>query len=248
MHAPTALALLEIWERGRQASDVERGLLLLSAALPGVPREALRSLPVGRRDARLMALRRWVFGSAVEGVTDCPSCGERLELAFDLDGLLAGEGGGFEDDGPRTLRLERDGWSLIYRLPDSGDLDAVARAPTAEGGALLLRRCLLEARSPGGVEVLPEALPPELVGALAGAMEAADPQGTVLLASECPSCGHQWNTLFDILAWFWAEIEGWGHRTLRDVHTLARAYGWSEAEVLGLSPWRRRAYLELVGG
>jgi hypothetical protein len=33
---------------------------------------------------------------------------------------------------------------------------------------------------------------------------------------------------------------------LGDVHELARAYGWSEPEVLALSPWRRAAYLALV--
>ena len=35
-------------------------------------------------------------------------------------------------------------------------------------------------------------------------------------------------------------------RILREVHTLAAAYGWSEAEILALSPARRRVYLELA--
>ena len=35
--------------------------------------------------------------------------------------------------------------------------------------------------------------------------------------------------------------------TLAEVHALAAAYGWTEAEVLALSAARRRAYLELVG-
>jgi hypothetical protein len=35
---------------------------------------------------------------------------------------------------------------------------------------------------------------------------------------------------------------------LRDVHTLASAYGWKEDEVLHLTPARRHAYLELVAG
>ena len=41
-------------------------------------------------------------------------------------------------------------------------------------------------------------------------------------------------------------MEGRAKRLLMDVHLLARAYGWSEAEVLALSPARRRFYLEMV--
>jgi hypothetical protein len=33
---------------------------------------------------------------------------------------------------------------------------------------------------------------------------------------------------------------------LREVHVLASANGWSEAEILALSPQRRQRYLEIV--
>jgi hypothetical protein len=33
---------------------------------------------------------------------------------------------------------------------------------------------------------------------------------------------------------------------LREIEALARAYGWSEREILDLSPQRRHTYLELV--
>ena len=34
---------------------------------------------------------------------------------------------------------------------------------------------------------------------------------------------------------------------MRDVHALATSYGWSEADVLDLSPRRRAVYLDLAG-
>jgi hypothetical protein len=34
---------------------------------------------------------------------------------------------------------------------------------------------------------------------------------------------------------------------LAEVHSLARAYGWTESEILALSPQRRSTYLEMVG-
>jgi hypothetical protein len=48
------------------------------------------------------------------------------------------------------------------------------------------------------------------------------------------------------MSFFWNEIEAWACRVLHDVHTLAGAYGWSEREVLRLSPTRRQMYLEMV--
>jgi hypothetical protein len=33
---------------------------------------------------------------------------------------------------------------------------------------------------------------------------------------------------------------------LYDVHALASAYGWREADVLAMSPMRRQVYLELA--
>ena len=77
-------------------------------------------------------------------------------------------------------------------------------------------------------------------------MAQADPQANIQLALGCPACGHSWLALFDIVGFFWREIDTWARRVLRDIHTLALAYGWSEAEILALSPWRRQFYLEMV--
>ena len=32
------------------------------------------------------------------------------------------------------------------------------------------------------------------------------------------------------------------------VHALASAYGWTEADVLAVGPWRRQVYLQAVSG
>ena len=79
-------------------------------------------------------------------------------------------------------------------------------------------------------------------------MADADPQADVRLAVTCPSCGTGWEVPFDAGSFLWSEVEAWARRTLLEVHQLAAAYGWSEAEVLALGPRRRQAYLELVGG
>ena len=64
----------------------------------------------------------------------------------------------------------------------------------------------------------------------------------------CASCGHRHEVAFDIASFFWGEIDAWASRTFLDVHALAKAYGWREAEILAMSPRRRQHYLDLVGG
>ena len=90
-------------------------------------------------------------------------------------------------------------------------------------------------------------LPAEVLAGVAERMEAVDPQANAELILACPSCDHEWQALFDIAPFLYAEIRAWAHRLLRDVHTLASAYGWREADILAMSRWRRDAYLAMVG-
>ena len=67
-----------------------------------------------------------------------------------------------------------------------------------------------------------------------------------VLALACPACGHRWQSVFDIAAFLWREIDAWAQRTLRDVHALARGYGWHESDILALTATRRQIYLEMI--
>ena len=86
-----------------------------------------------------------------------------------------------------------------------------------------------------------------LEAALARTVAECDPQADIDLELTCPACGAQWRTPFDITGFLWRELEAWAMRTLRETHLLASAYGWSEADILALSAWRRQHYLDLVG-
>ena len=89
-------------------------------------------------------------------------------------------------------------------------------------------------------------LTPEEVGGLAKAREEHDPQAEVVLTFTCPACQHGWQALFDVGTFFWTEVASAARRLLREVDALARAYGWSEAAILALSPARRQAYMEMA--
>jgi hypothetical protein len=126
-----------------------------------------------------------------------------------------------------------------FRLPDSNDLLALEHCGDIdEARQWLLERCVLPTSDVRG-------LSPTLQAELAQAMALADPQADLQLAFRCPDCGHEWQPLFDIARFLWQELHAWALRMLREVDTLARAYHWTEDEILALSPRRRQAYLEL---
>src|SRR5262245_20519547 len=142
--------LLATWERGLPQTPQRRALTLLLAACPGATGDELGAESVGRRDARLLQLREWSFGERLRGLTDCPRCGEVVELAFAANDIRAPAALAPFD---ATRQLEVAGWRLRWRLPTAGDLVALEseREPGAARRALL-RRCLVEVAGPGGAD------------------------------------------------------------------------------------------------
>jgi len=250
MQALSAFELLGAWERGLTQEPVQRALTLLSAACPDTPPDALARLSIGQRDARLLTLREWTFGPQLVSIATCPDCDERLELAFAVADIRAFP----EAETVETLSLSMNDHEVCFRLLNSLDMIAIARNKAlvgdndvAELGRLLLERCLLTIRQ-GGQETTGDHLPSNVIDAVVERMAQADPQADVQLALVCPKCGYEWLSAFDIVPFFWSEINVWAYRTLREVHVLASAYGWSEIDILATSPWRRQLYLSWQDG
>lgn len=244
MRALEAAQLLEVRERGRELPPGERALLLLETASPDIPRERIASLPVGMRDARLVELRARTLGPVFQSEARCPECDERLELDLPVEELraAAGTAGG----PPEIVTVRQDGYRVVVRLPTGRDLVEVDGRDAEGTGTGLLARCLVEAELDGS-PVAPAELPPDVIEAVGEAVTEADPLVDIRLDLACAVCGHAWTSAFDPVAFFWGEIEAWAPRLLREVHRLASAYGWSEAEILGMSAWRRGQYLQLLG-
>jgi hypothetical protein len=68
----------------------------------------------------------------------------------------------------------------------------------------------------------------------------------MLVNLACPECGHAWQERLDVDAFLWAQLSARARKLLVEVHTIASAYGWGEAEILAMHPMRRQAYLELL--
>lgn len=231
----TAADWLDAWEQGLPLPVALRPCALLAPLLAN-GFAAAAALPIGQRDRHLLALHRNLLGSALVATALCPCCGERLEMDLDCDQLILPERAGSE-----AIELELAGERWQCRLPDSRDLAAIATVGDVEQARqLLLARCL------GDLSARAANLPAAQQQQVAAALTEADPQAVIELALACPACGHHWPEIFDIGSFLWEAVDGWAQRTLDQVHLLARAYGWSEPQVLALSPARRARYLERV--
>ncbi|HEY6907850.1 MAG TPA: hypothetical protein VI356_00655 [Myxococcales bacterium] len=242
MRATSSAALLDAWERALHVPCGERGVALLSAACGG-PDEDPALLTGGELNVRLLELRASLFGAGPVAVVVCARCGERTEMELELDGSAARRSG---KAGP--LFVSETGWDVSLRLPDGRDLHALAQQ-RASGRDLrrgLLARCVLEASRDGAAAPIGDA-PDSVVDAISRRMAEADPWAIIEIDVVCAACGHEWREALNVESFVWSEIQAWAARVLDEVHQLAAAYGWGEAEILALTPQRRHAYLELAG-
>lgn len=246
---PAPATVLDVWEAGLPRTPAARAVLLLEAA---GERDA-GAWPVGRGQLALLAA--WCgTDHGLEVLADCPGCGAVLDLAVD-PALLASAGGaaggtagetsdGTAGGGPVTVT---DGdYAVTAHPPTVGDLAALSPGDDAETRRRqLLARCVTEATL-AGEPVPPGSLPERLVDLVEAALEEADPAADIRLALACPECAATWSESLDPLELTWSSVERAARRLAVDVHRLARAYGWSEPEILALSPFRRQLYLSAI--
>lgn len=228
MRQTPARQLLDSWETfSGQPMPVRAAAL--AALLTNRPLAEVMRWSVARRDQALFDFRAQVFGDRVEAVTSCPACVEQLEMHLAL-AQIAPSKSGTASSAFRTVRVGRS--RVRCRLPNSEDLMAVASLTNiAEAREQLIARCVQS----DDTDLREQA-------AALLTLHADDVQ----LDLTCPACGHAWQTAFDIAAFVWRELDDWAERTLREIHMIASAYGWSESEILELSARRRQTYVELL--
>jgi predicted RNA-binding Zn-ribbon protein involved in translation (DUF1610 family) len=202
-------------------------------------RNLVRRLLVGDRDYLILQLRRLTLGDEFQAVFRCPACGGNLDVNFDAKDVpvsfrpqVAADHSiplGSAAEAERTVR---------FRLPCGADQEAVLGLDPNRGAEALLDRCVLDN---GGI---PLSLSER--DAIVDAMDHLAPQVDLELDLACPECGNQFVAPFDTTAFFFSEIKINGGQLLREIHSLAFYYHWSEAEIMGLPRDRRRTYLGLL--
>lgn len=230
-------SLLDTWSKARREPPLGRTLALLQLAAPGADLEQLAALPIGRRDARLLAWRNSILGHELRCLMRCPACGLDGEFSLDSRALVR------VAEVAAEPVVEREDYRVELRPINSSDL---AQAGAAASSRRLLERAIVRAER-AGQRVSSTELPDSVLDAIEQQLLALDPLLELQLALTCPGCAHAHATYFDVAEFVWAEVADTAQRLLREVDVLARAYGWSEREILALSASRRQLYLEQVG-
>jgi hypothetical protein len=231
MRALSDTDCLDVWDRGLHRHPLDQALLVLSVVLPGTSYDSLADWSLGRLNRALVEVHCRCFGSALSGWVACERCQEKLEFEIDARTVI-----GQEPAQDEPVRV--NGWT--FRLPTARDL---ARAATAGEPAAavcsLLESCQVAPVDRGSWT-------DSDIEAIGEKMAAADPLAETRLILNCHNCGHEWTANFDIATFVWRQIGARGRRAVADVHALAHAYGWTEAQILSLTENRRAHYLEMV--
>ncbi len=180
---------------------------------------------LGECNRQLAQLHQQVVGSAVEAVVTC-ACGEVLEVELPREEVAAAP-----DPAPRveiSAPVPRR-----FRLPHLSEI-SLAGQPIA-----LAARCALDDGGP---------LPEVFLDALDTAWAKADPVAEIILDLACPVCGETVMARADLALFVAHDLDLKVQGLVAEIHALAHAYGWTEAEVLAVPPGRRRAYGALIVG
>lgn len=235
--APAAAALLDAVDRARAGGWIDRGLAL--ASLAGVEVDRLCAQPLGQLQRSALELHQVVAGHELEAKADCPACGGAVEFPVSVEELLA-----LPDDVPTAGHVAMGEFAAAWRVPSVDDLRNAAVA--ADPVRALRARCVSPTHDGAAIDV--DSLPEGVESEVERAMADGDRLAEVLVDVACPECGVSFVADLDPIGFVWAGVESQARRTLRQVDVLARAYGWTEREILALSPARRSAYLAIVRG
>ena len=220
--------------------DTSLALALLSrlASWADEAVEAWDSLSVTDLDALLLLLRQMLVGDLLRTDVVCPAigCGKRFDVTFQIRDYLA-------QHQPRQARgvepAGEPGWfqccgtPVSFRLPRGADQVKIARQPRPERE--LMRLC-----------IRPETLSARMLKRVESAMETLAPSLSHELAGTCPECGAEAALYFDVQQFVLLELRDQAAFLYEEVHLLARAYHWSQAEILALPRSRRVRYAEMV--
>jgi len=196
------------------------------------------TLSVTDLDALLLRIRQAVLGDRIRTDLFCqePGCGARFDISFRIGDYLdhhrPRRPRGVEPaDAPGYYRF-RDA-PVLFRLPTGQDLAEISRQRRKE--QTLIQRCVPVAELSGRMRRRIET-----------ALEALAPSLCHNLDAQCPECGATVAIHFDPQRFCLLELRYHAVFLYETVHTLARCYHWSEAEILALPRARRIYYAELA--
>ncbi|MFZ5673535.1 MAG: hypothetical protein ACOZAM_11290 [Pseudomonadota bacterium] len=225
----------------RCVSALIESLVLRIGDVAATP-DQLARLTIGDRERLLLAVCSRLLGAETDLVVSCPSCQSAVEMPISFRDLVTARPASSDR---RCALAAHDGtWTAELSPPTARKLEsALGRGP--EAARQLLEVCLTALFDAQGQDVGRAALPRECEAELAEKLLALDPLAECRIAVECPHCGTAFETLLDGFSLLKAAF-GSAAALYGDVYRMARAYHWSEADILALPLVRRAQYLAIA--
>jgi hypothetical protein len=188
---------------------------------------------LGARHQRLLRLHQELVGRSIDARVVCPDCHTDNEFPLPLEHILELPTPAAE----ATVEITAGDRRVIFRMPVIADIAGIDGE--ADGLSQLVQRTSVDGRA--------DALTATDIDRLVEAWEAGDPAGSVRIDLVCAECAHDLVADADINEFVARDFDLLVQSLMRDVHTIAGAYGWSEADILDVPVERRRWYVDLIG-
>jgi hypothetical protein len=216
----------------------------------------VRSLTVGDRESLLLQFHMALDGDRLDSLVTCSACGQAMDVPLSAEALLCEPRNPSQECYEDTFQVGENAVRVRFRAPIGEDQELaaeLARTDLHAAEIFLLKRCIIGARLEPASSMAenPLLLDDEqfltaLASGLCQRLAEIDPQAEVILNLSCPSCGHAFQSLFDIGEYIRHDLRRASERVHQDVHLLALHYHWSEKDILELPETRRQAYLRLL--
>lgn len=199
---------------------------------------------VNRRLQGLLAVTIITSGSSL-GLTRCCSvveCGEPMDLPLDLHAFRV------DQDSLLVDCIVDDGPELSLRVPTGADQLKWLREVSLGANPLDDRAMAMEliATVNGAAPQVGTAVSQEWLTAIDRVLNETDFLTTLEIEARCPACAAVSSFAVDLEAELLAVLNRERPRMLDEIHRLAKAYHWNEAEIMNLPVARRREYLHRV--
>jgi len=204
---------------------------LLQPAITGNNVQAAK-IVTADRDRLLAALYISLYGAKVESTVNCEECRQKFDLDFSLNEII-------RHYQPSAASVSNDGKyqiepGICFRLPTGEDEILISGFSGVEAERRLFERCLLNGNPETDNEKVQSKMA-ELAPVLSMNMQAI-----------CPECSHEQQVQFDIQSFFLTKLKQERPALIREIHSIASQYHWSQQEILDLPRNLRKQYAALI--
>jgi hypothetical protein len=211
-----------------------------------------RKLCIADRDLLILYMRILTFGPHIWGLVNCPNndCGKQMDISFDLTSIRMPQGrtaNDFHWDEYQHLSKKYD---FSFREPNGEDQELISHMVSDEPYSALLAllsRCIVSLNGATGIsENVLRSFSREVIMGIEEIIASKTMSFDWDIALTCPECNRPFLSQIDICEYFWEELRICQSDLWKEVHTIAFYYHWPEKEILSLSRWKRKLYLNQI--